>query len=544
MHEKDKVILPPKYYLDYFHYLISFVREGSGHCLGENDLDFVNSFNSLSEDARCLLIRMANRKGEYFRLDKLSYEEIKNIPAATEELVEAGFATLDPPDDPLLFRLFTKAELDNLFPEWGFKDKYKEEVLLSLEEEASSQDFCIVTDQYVVIQLLCQEQIEYLKLLFFGHYRGMMTEFVIRDIGNVKLETLDQHEFTPWFDSREEAVAVFELSKWNRLLKQSMYMLLPEELLELISPINWSQYLEHPKARKIGDKLMLRLGEYFEKSGLPEEAISYYCLARKHPARERRIRIHEKTGQLDEAREIAETAFSNPFNASEKIFVQDFLAKQSPRNYRRTTARIKSSPEITIKKLAGVRVEKLALDYFQAEGYQGIHCENYLWRALFGLWFWEELFDHNQEAFHYPLQRMPSDLYNEAFYKKRKQHLNTKVSFFKTKKKLFEYLQEVYRQKENINNPLVGWHESLLPALESCIYHLPLKSIKKVVLEMAKNVKSNCTGFPDLFIWNEKEYYFYEIKSPNDHLSAQQLFWIDFFEANGIKADILRVNYG
>lgn len=543
MQPKEKIILPPKYYLDYFNYLVSFVRERSGHCLGEADHDFMEAFSKLTEDARCLLVRMANRKGELFRLDRLSYEEICNIPAATEELVEAGFVSLQPPDDPVLFRLFTKHELDRLFPEWGIKNKYKDDILLELEQQASHEEYLRINERYTIIYVLCQDQIEYLKLLFFGHYKGMMTEFVIRDVGNVKLESLEGHDFTPWFDSREEALAVFELSKWNSLLKKAIGILLPEDILELISPVNWSVYLNEPKSRKAGDKLMLRLGEYFEKTGWYEDALTYYSLARKHPARERRIRILEKLGHAEDARELAEVACEYPYNASEKIFAKDFLAKQSVRNYRSTTARIKTCPEICVEKVEGIRVEQQALDYFEMQGFQGFHCENYLWRSLFGLLFWEELFHHSQAAFHHPLQRMPSDLHNEAFYERRKKHLQTKLASFKTKKQLLTYLLSIYEQKEHISNPLVGWHESLPSALTSCTHHLPLKSIKKVVLEMAKNVKDNSTGFPDLFIWNEKGYHFYEIKSPNDHLSSQQLFWIDFFEEHNIKADILRVSY-
>lgn len=543
MPEKEKIILPPKYYLDYFSYLIEFIQAGSGHCLSEADLGFIETFKNLSEDAQCLMIRMANRKGEYFRLDKLLYEEISNTPAAAEELVEVEIATLDPPDDYLLFTLFTKKELHDLFPERNLKSKYKEEVLIELAEESTPDEFMELKGRHTLIQFLQQEQVEYFKLLFFGHYHGMMTEFVIRDIGNVKLESLEHHEFTPWFTSREEAVAVFQLSKWDHTIKKAMQLLLPEDILELILPVNWSDFLTHPKSRKAGDKLMLRLGEYFEKNGLLTDALNYYSLARKHPARERRIRILEKLGEEHEAREIAEVAFEHPYNATEKIFTKDFLSKKSVRNYRSTTARIKNSPEISVEYDPDTRVETQALMYYQEQGFDGIHAENYLWRGLFGLFFWDELFDHNQQSFHHPLQRMPSDLYNEAFYSNRKEVLLEKMTKFRTRKSLFNYLAQVHATKQGINNPLVGWHQSLLPSIEQCIAHLPLKAIKNVLLEMAKNVKDNSTGFPDLFIWTDDSYHFFEIKSPNDHLSAQQLFWLDFFSEQHINSNILRVNF-
>ena len=543
MADQEKIILPPKYYLDYFKYLIEFISEGSTHLLSEDDESFIALFNSLSEDAQCLMVRMMNRKGEYFRLEKFTYAEIENIPAAAEELVEAEIVSLDPPNDFLLFNLFTKSELNQLFPGREFQKKYKDDIIVELAEENNSSDYDALRSKYTIMHLLVQDQIEYLKLLFFGHAHGMMTEFVIRDIGNVKLENMDDKEFTPWFDYLEEAKSVFELYKWDRTIRHAIPVLLPKEIAELCGAVNWSLYLNHPKSRKIGDRFMLRLGEYFEKAGHLEESLNYYALARKHPARERRIRIHEKLGESDTAREIAEVAFESPYNASEKIFAKDFLGKKSKRNYRSTTARINESPEILISEPEGARVEQHALAYYEARGYTGIHSENYLWRGLFGLVFWEELFGNDHATFHNPLQRMPSDLHTEAFYTNRKTHLDTKLSRLKSKKQFQSFLESTYQEKEGINNYMVGWHESLLPTLEACIKHLPLKGIKAVLLEMSRNVKDNSAGFPDLFIWNNDDYHFYEIKSPNDHLSAQQLFWLDFFQEHKIKSEILRIKY-
>lgn len=543
MADQEKIILPPKYYLDYFKYLLTFISEGSSHLLSEDDESFIALFESLSEDAQCLLVRMMNRKGEYFRLEKFSYEEIENIPLAAQELIEAELASLDPPNDFVLFTLFTKGELHQLYPGRDFSKKYKEDVIMELAEENDPEDYEVLRSAHTIVHLLVQEQIEYLKLLFFGHAHGMMTEFVIRDIGNVKLENMEGVTFTPWFDTLEEAKSVFELYKWDRTIRHALPVLLPEEIAELTGSVNWSVYLNHPKSRKIGDKFMLRVGEYFEKSGLLEEALTYYSLARKHPARERRIRIHEKLDELDTARELAEVAFESPFNASEKIFAKDYLEKKSKRNYRSTTAKINTSPEIIIEDPIGHRVEHHALNYYDALGYQGTHSENYLWRGFFGLVFWEELFGKAQANFHNPLQRMPSDLHTEAFYLNRKSDLDKQLKTFRSKKQLLHWVNEIYANKQGINNPMVGWHESLPVALEACISRLPLKGMKAVLLEMAKNVKDNSTGFPDLFIWKDKDYHFYEIKSPNDHLSAQQLFWIDFFEEQKIKADILRVKY-
>ncbi len=543
MSEKEKIILPPRYYLDYFNYLIEFIEKHSNHLLGEYDQVFIADYRSLTIDAQCLFIRMLNRKGEFFRLDKLQYAEIETYETSLDQLTSSGFIITEDIQEPEIFKLFTKNELHAAFPDLGIRELYKEEALDMLSEEADAFHYQTLEETYQIIQLLKQEQVNYLKFLFFGHNYGMMTEFVIRDVGNVKLENLEKHEFTPWFDTREEALATYELANLSRAFRQAKEELLPEEIQNLLEPIQWGNYLQYHRAKKAGDKLLIKIGEYFEKAELPDLAFEYYQFSERHPARERMIRILDKSGKLVEARDLAERALEKPFNATEHLFVKDFLARKSVRNYRSTTQRIKESPEINIIPDPSINVEKLACQYFMKKGYEAIHAENYLWRGLFGLIFWEAIFDENQVGFHHPLQRQPSDLFDEAFYAKRSEMLMAITKKYSTKRSLLSAVKKVYKEKDGVANPLVGWHESLLPSIEATITRIPIKGLFNVLLEIAKNVKYNSAGFPDLFIWKEKEYHFYEIKSPNDHLSAQQLFWIDFLQKNKIKAEVLRLNY-
>ncbi len=83
--------LPPKYYHDYFGYVLDFVRKMYEALLNENELEFLNSYNALSEEAQCLFIRFSNRSKSFFRVNSLSYSEITDIPAALNELHDAQF---------------------------------------------------------------------------------------------------------------------------------------------------------------------------------------------------------------------------------------------------------------------------------------------------------------------------------------------------------------------------------------------------------------------------------------------------------------------
>ncbi len=543
MSQKEKIILPQKYYLDYFKEVLAFIEQHSSHLLDFDDNQFYEIFHELSEDAQCTIIRMANRKGEYFRVDKFFYPEIENQGAALDELMEVRFITLEIENDPIIWHYFTKSELNKLFPEKGFKNKYKEEVLIELAETSTQEEYNVLLSKFSLSKILIQDHIEFLKLLYFGNTYTMMTEFVIRDVGNIQLENFDNHQFTSWFSSRNEALAVFEISKWNSAIKLAFQHYLPEEILQFLAPINWSNLLQYPASQQSGDKLMMSIAEYFEKSGLLEDALSFFVLAKKHPARERRVRILAKLEWHDDALALADVILDKPYNAKELIFAQDFIAKKGARILKSTTTKIKESPAIEIIPNPLKKVESQALEYFDKLGYEGIHSENFIWRNLFALTFWNELFGNVSGSFHHPLQRVPSDLYSEAFYLERKEQLEERINKIKSRKQYINAIKKIAKEKSGINNPLIYWHENMLDVLTLIIERLPLASLKKTMLEIAKNVKDNSTGFPDLFIWNEDEYFFYEIKSPNDHLSAQQLYWINFLQRHSIKADILRLIY-
>src|SRR5213592_4979982 len=84
---RQKIILTPRYYLDNFRYVLDFVKRLYGNLLNDSEWDFVRRFEALSLDAQCLYVRFSNRKGLFFRVNKLQYTEITDLPAAVGELI-------------------------------------------------------------------------------------------------------------------------------------------------------------------------------------------------------------------------------------------------------------------------------------------------------------------------------------------------------------------------------------------------------------------------------------------------------------------------
>lgn len=529
------VILPEKYYLDYFNYVLDFVASRYEHVLDQPEYDFYEAFRRLSEDAQCLYIRFSNRKGVFFRVEKINYMEISDIRLAKEELISRGFIRINESCDPAQFRLFTKAKLLSCF-NFLEKNKKKEEIL----HELTGEDISSIHEKEEIAETLKVGEVEFIKLLFFGNRYSQMTEFVVRDVGNIKIEKFNDKQFKPWCESREEALSVMRISEIKTLVRQ----IINEGLIfdGTAYSIPWKSLLKYPVAAKQGGKLLLEIGKYLEQCDQLEMALAHYKLTKMHPARERTVRLLEKLDRKNEAIDLAGEMMDQPVNASEFIFATDFIRKTGNRMNRSMTRRLKTAPALKISN-THQRVEHAVLAHFQEDGWQGVHSENFVWKGLFGLVFWKEIFDQEHGSFHHPLQREPSDLEDPSFFLNRNDQLRAMLATITSKATLLKHIETTFSEKEGIANRLVIWNESLIPTIKAIVDRVTLKSLKKVLMEMPKNIRDNCTGFPDLFIWKDRDYWFYEIKSPNDQLSAQQLFWLDYLQNSGIKADVLRVTY-
>jgi hypothetical protein len=130
--ENENIVLPPKYYHEYFNYLLGFVKDKYKHILQEKEWRFLRKYYSLSEDAQCLFIRFTNRKGLFFKTNKLSYEELGSISELLDELLNREFieqlSKKHSDYVPDLLHLSTKAEVLKLVDDKSLRAKPKPEI--------------------------------------------------------------------------------------------------------------------------------------------------------------------------------------------------------------------------------------------------------------------------------------------------------------------------------------------------------------------------------------------------------------------------------
>lgn len=553
--EEQAIQLPPKYYLTYFEYMLGFVQNKYGFLLASTEVDFLERFAQLTENAKCLYIRLSNRRGTFFKWDTLRYDEIGDLVAPLYELSAAQLVGDLPEvaDDATwhaLLALFTKAELLTiaraLDKETAPLSSIKRPDLVRwLMHTYSYAQFKEHVAQEPIISVLYQQEVTMLKYLFFGNRYNDMSEFVIRDLGHVRFQTYEEEQLSIQFTSRQEVEDRFMVSLQGDVFEAYKKELPPEEIYDWF--MNWQDsVLDRLSAVAMPafQKLALKVATWLEKNKLLEQALGVYDLTDLPPARERRVRLLQKIGLGEEAKALAELLIEAPQNAEEKYFAIDFLAKlqkAKKKPIKSTTRLLNAAESVEIDVAYRHRVERGVLEYYSEQGYEVAFCENEPWKALFGLVFWDSIYDMNVQAIHHPLQRIPSDFFQPDFYYKRHQQLTDKLNGITSKEALQALINTTWEHKLGLTNVLVGWYEPIkTTALQLCTL-LSLEQLKTILLQMARNMREHTRGFPDLLIWKENEYWLIEVKSPTDHLSARQLYWLELFASLEVSSKVLRV---
>lgn len=555
---RPKILLTPYYYLDNFRYVLDFVKRLYGGLLNETEQDFVRRFEGLTFEGQCLYVRFSNRKGEFFRINKLVYAEITDLPAAVGELLTAGFIErLSAHHAPLgadALGVFTKPELLDLLPlepeEMRLLGKEKKEGVI--QYALSQLDFGAManrlTARETVVKLNFGAEDMMVKYLFFGNRGGSMTEFVVRDLGIFTFEPQDDSKMTARFRTRKEVEDKLLISLTNEEFYERKQTDTPaEELYNWF--LNWNE--TRPDLADIAQpgyqKLVCRVGAYLERQKLPEQALTVYELADHVPARERRVRLLFKNGSVEEALALCDEIAEAPFNADERYFARDFREKilsigEKKRPRKATTRFLSDAESLNIPAAYRHHVEAGVINYFLEQGHDAAFTENYPWRGLFGLVFWDVIYDSSVSAIHNPLQRAPSDFYLPDFYRRREDLFKKRLAELTTKDAWKRHIGRTFNAKHGISNVLVDWSDELLTLTYRIVELLDVEQLRLILLEMARNVREHTRGFPDLLVWNDAGVYdFVEVKSPTDHLGPQQLHWLEFFQTIGVRGKVVRV---
>ncbi|APR66359.1 MAG: VRR-NUC domain-containing protein [Thalassobium sp.] len=571
----SSVELKPTYYLDNFLHLIHHVNSLYRDLLSEYECSFIDEFLQLSIAAQCLYIRLSGRRGDLFRIDKIHYEEIADIPSAVAELTTSRYFGVFQPeqlsadfDDGEWLALFTKNEME----QWlSCGRRFRRDELEQLVLQQLNRTPQLIT-QWIKSPVVCvygEQELQSFRLLFFGNLQQSLTDFVLRDLGIYRYQAYALEQPSRWCQSR--VMLEHHLEYFNTLeIMGDVSQYQADALLA------WSQAFpvavdDELLKRKL-DRTRLLIARQLERLADYDGALSLYAVIALHPARERSLRLLVKLKQWEAALALAVKMNAAPMSEEELQFLHSFVPRAfkpvdiftDPNTAVSLIKELTSKPidistqtiYLASEQRSRLGVEIAALSYLQ-EQYpcQAYYCENALIPSVFGLYFWDVIFAPITGAFYHPFQIRPADLYDDDFIAKR-QTLFARRWQQLEQQSLVEFVDDLaasFTLHQGKANPFVHWEfltaEFSDGLLVSALQAIPRFHWLAMFRFILKDLRHHRSGLPDLIVFNstnknEHLYELIEVKGPGDTLQKNQQAWLQCFARAGIPASVLYVRDG
>jgi len=534
--------LPPTYYLDHFHEFLQFIETQCPHLLLDEHAEYLQRYRTLTQGAQCLLVRIFNRKGPYVLRSTLHYDEIPNSSARLEELFQHNFVeAIDErhihewlpylKKDELITLLASHADLaapapkksanKNTWLQWHI-DHSHPKVLAS---HAIASDY---------VAQHSPETLDYLLFLFFGHLSGKLNQFSLRDLGI--MATRSNHVSpNARFEHRASALHCFRYLRYLKAVRTLSLEQCASEAEGALAldpaPCGQSQALK--------DEYLYKLGKRIEEHD-HSLALALYDQSQHAPAIEKRIRERYKLGDIASVEAELDAILASPENEHLCIFAEDFYQRKF--NKKRTSVLTdvlrNSPPSIPLDEAFLGQVESGVVNHYRRQGHTAFICENHLWRALFTITFWPELFEHPSSGVCNEFDYRPQLIQNHGFYSTLEDEIHTRLNTLTDSATFKRHLTQQYTRHYGKGNGIFYWHSELLTQLHTLVDFTPTDSLTQVLLAMAKDTRHALDGYPDLCVIENQTIRFEEIKAPGDQLRRNQLASILRLQQAGISVSV------
>ena len=532
--------LPTYYYLDHFTEMLDSVAKTYAAILRDEHIGFISRFHGLPKDAQCLLIRMVNRRGSIFRRSALRYAEIGDIEAASDELTARGYTRLLHSDDYASFltclpktTLLQGAKATGVT---GFRSNWSKPRLVDwyLAEVAFEQaDLHCHANEFVVLDGLTP--LHFLLYLYFGKSEDNLKQFALRDLGIMR--TNRSTTVSARFTNGEEAHACFHYSRLSATLEaktSSAFTSAVDAILD--GPRTTTDYAADLKSRAA-----LQAGQFFEKRGERDLAIRLYRAGMSPECNERQVRALYANGDKASAEELLRRLIDDPASDDEFLFATDFHARKF--GGQRTgvcTDLLRASRTVMIDDARRGNPEAGVAGVMRREGWRVFFTENTLWQSLFGLLFWDELFESGQ--LHSGFDWMPHCLKDRSFRHVFDTQIDDKLQLVRQGAGLSTILR-VIAARWGRPNSLFAWDNVRVEALHALLETASPDGVAAVLDTMSRDYLAAHDGFPDLMLVRDVELRFIEVKSEGDAIRRNQLTRLRQLRNAGIDAEIARVDY-
>ncbi|MDP2714528.1 exonuclease domain-containing protein [Rheinheimera sp.] len=563
--------LDSSYYLQHFNELLQFVTQHYQGVLSADSSGFIEYFYQLSHSAQQLLVRMLNRKGSVFADIELSYAEIGATAPLLDELTQAGFiAPLTEADladfwlrltKDTLWQLLQLAQAELAQPTGAKKSQTKPQLLGAALKLPVNWLVLISKLPQRYVALRRQDALNYIYFLYFGRIEANLSLFTLRDLG-IRQTGQFKQQFSPRFTEAAQAQLAYQLAKakpaiielGKQLKKQSDKA---ETLLSqwLQTVIAWPQTEDNALLLKRSERCY-QLGKLAEQYQLNELAICFYQHSNGFPASERLARLYAQTGDEQRCRQYLQQLLDDPSCDEEWLFAEDFYrrkfspgpgAKAANKRRSQLTQLLHDAPLVGVDELYLGKAEQGLMAHYAAQGYTVFHTENNLWLALFGLWFWHELFEHQHSSLHNPFERRPRNLAAGGFYQQFESEIEHKLSQLAAPAAASTLLSALTAHYGKANS-LFYWHSDLAEQLLPLLSFAPKKTdgssaLAAILRAMAQDFPRHSSGYPDLLLIKENQLEFIEVKAPGDKIQRHQLARLLALNNAGFNARIEKLQW-
>jgi DNA-binding transcriptional MerR regulator len=535
---------PELYYLANFRKALDWLDVHHRDLMDDAEQTFIDQLPTLPLTSQALLVRLVMRKGVHFRVSKLRYAEIGDIPGAAAPLLERSWlidcAALSFDElGALLLKDELAAHFSSQLPRSNLKKSELLDHLRELHGEPRSlADWCPQLDDRLLslaIGSLCDR----LRLMFFGNLAQDWSEFVLADLGIFRYEQVPITPGSRGFRHRQDVDNYLLL----RACREAFEAGLPvSEVLQLLG--NFSS--DNPHIDERHQRLLLQLAQHLERAGELESALALYRDTRAVGSRQRQIRVLERLGQDAQALTLAEQVIAAPHNAEE--------AQLAGRARTRLRKRLGLAPAAKAAKLLEDRLDlrlpraasvELAVAAHLAEPDAPVHyVENTLICGLFGLLCWEAIFAPLPGAFFHPFHSGPVDLHRADFHARRAPLFAACLARLEDGSYI-EAMRRTHAEKFGIQSPFVFWELLDTERLEQALSCLPPAHLDAWFRRLLADIRENRAGMPDLIqFWPaEGRYRMIEVKGPGDRLQDNQKRWLAFCAEHGMPVSVCYVEW-
>lgn len=519
----------PFYYWHNFNLVRQWVSTHHAHLLSAAQQQTLCDYQLLSKNAQCLWLRCFMRKGTLLKANSLNYPEL-NTQSAIDELVTAQWLSWTQAVTAPALAIFTKQELTQHYDNARLHTLKKADIIAELSVSENKLPTPL-------LQLNKNDVFNELSLLFFGNSHQKLSEFVVTALGHVRYEHYPIRA-TSLFANKQRFRLFCTIEQWQSAYQEATAATSRMRLAKALLNEHWVDPVDAAFEGKIS-RFINRVARDCERAKENALALALYQRSCRHPARERQARLLKHKAP-EQAKAKLKAMHQSPWSAPEYGVAEQLLWRW----FKVPPVRPLAPPVERVYELSFTprKVEQALLDKLCQQGWNGLHAENKIVQALFGLIFWDIIFADINGAFIHPFQRQPRDLTSPTFYLHRQPKIERRLAAMVRKPKaVLKRLRRNIKHKQGLANPFVAWRWQPITEVPAWYQRLPASSWVAIFRQLAFDPKNNASGFPDLWLYQGDQVKLIEVKAPNDKLRVNQQRWLQILASLPLTVEVAQV---